>query len=147
MTRTLTPWAARLPRLADFEVEFPKWMAEVFGEGALPGNGKFLPEANLVETDRAVEVTVELPGMKPEEVKVEVKGEQLWISGEKKEEKEESGKTFHRVERRSGAFRRIFSLPAEVMTEKVEAHFTNGVLKITLPKAEKIVPRRIEVRG
>ena len=149
MTRALAPWAARVPRLLDFEMDFPKWMTEVLGPEmvGLGTNGKFLPEANLAETDKAVEVTVELPGMKPEEVKVEIKGEQLWITGEKKEEKEEKGKTFHRIERRAGMFRRIFALPVEVEQEKVEAKFTDGVLRVTLPKAEKVAPKQIEVKA
>ena len=149
MTRALAPWTTRLPRLVDFEVDFPKWMMEVLGPEVTTfgRDGKFLPEANLAETEKSVEVTVELPGMKPEEVKVEIKGEQLWITGEKKEEKEEKGKTFHRMERRTGMFRRIFTLPAEVVDEKVEAKFAEGVLKITLPKAEKVAPKQIEVKG
>ena len=69
-------------------------MTEVFGPeaGVFGPEGKFLPEANLVETDKAVEVTVELPGMKPEDVKVEIKENALWITREKKEEKEDKGK-------------------------------------------------------
>jgi len=149
MTRTLAPWAARIPRLAEFEMDFPKWMTEVLGPemAVFARDGKFLPEANLAETDKAVEVTVELPGMKPEDVKVEIKGEQLWIVGEKKEEKEEKGKTFHRIERRAGMFRRIFTMPVEVVQEKVEAKFADGVLKVTLPKAEKVAPKQIEVKA
>jgi HSP20 family protein len=149
MTRALAPWTTRLPRLVDFDVDFPKWMMEVLGPEVTTfgRDGKFLPEANLAETEKSVEVTVELPGMKPEEVKVEIKGEQLWITGEKKEEKEEKGKTFHRMERRTGMFRRIFTLPVEVVDEKVEAKFAEGVLKITLPKAEKVAPKQIEVKG
>jgi len=148
MTRTLTPFATRLPRLLDFETEFPKWMAEVFGPeaGMFGREGKFLPEANIMETDKAVEVTVELPGMKPEEVKLEIKDGTLLVTGEKKEEKEEKGKTFHRVERRAGMFRRAFALPVEVMEEKVDAKFVEGVLRITLPKAEKAAPKRIEIK-
>ena len=149
MTRALAPWAARFPRLHDFEMDFPKWMTEFLGPemAGFGTNGKFLPEANLAETEKAVEVTVELPGMKPDEVKVEIKGEQLWITGEKKEEKEEKGKTFHRVERRAGMFRRVFALPVEVVHDKVEAKFTEGVLKVTLPKAEKVAPKQIEVKA
>ena len=148
MTRALAPWAARVPRLLDFEMDFPKWMTEVLGPemAGLGTNGKFLPEANLAETDKAVEVTVELPGMKPEEVKVEIKGEQLWITGEKKEEKEEKGKTFHRIERRAGMFRRVLPLPVEVKEQAVDARFAEGVLKITLPKAERVAPKQIEIK-
>jgi HSP20 family protein len=149
MTRALTPWFTRVPRLMDFETDFPKWVAEVFGPeaGAFGRDGKFLPEANLVETDKAVEVTVELPGMKPADVKVEVKGQSLWVTGEKKEEIEEQGKLFHRVERRTGMFRRVFALPAEVVEAKVDARFAEGVLKITLPKPEKVAPKQIEIKG
>jgi HSP20 family protein len=133
----------------DFETDFPKWMTEVFGPeiGAFGREGKFLPEANIVETDKAFEVTVELPGMKPADVKVEVKGESLWVTGEKREETEEQGKTFHRIERRTGMFRRVFPLPVEVVEEKVDARFAEGVLKITLPKAEKVAPKHIEIKG
>jgi len=149
MTRTLTPWFARVPRLFEFETELPRWMTEVFGPelGAMGREERFLPPVNVVETDKAVEVTVELPGMKPEEVKVEIKDQHLLITGEKKEEKEEKGKTFHRIERRAGMFRRMLPLPAEVMEEKVEARFAEGVLKVTLPKAENAAPRQIEVKG
>jgi HSP20 family protein len=148
MTRTLTPFVTRLPRLMEFETDFPKWMAEVFGTepGFFGKEGKFMPEANMVETDKALEVTVELPGMKPEEVKLEIREGALWVTGEKKEEKEEKGKTFHRVERRTGMFRRIFQLPVEVMEEKVDAQFVEGVLKVTLPKAEKVAPKQIEIK-
>jgi HSP20 family molecular chaperone IbpA len=91
-------------------------MTEVFGPepGIFGREGKFLPEADIVETEKAVEVAVELPGMKPEEVKVEIKEGKLWIVGEKQTEKEEKGRTFHRMERRSGMFRRVFELPTEV---------------------------------
>lgn len=149
MTRALTPWTTRLPRLFDFEMDFPKWMTENFGPeaGLLGREGKFLPEANMIETDKAVEVTIDLPGMKPEDVKVELHDGALWITGEKKEEKEEKGKTFHRIERRTGAFRRVMPLPVEVEADKVDARFHDGVLTIALPKIEKVAPKKIEVKG
>ena len=148
MTRTLTPWTARLPRLMEFETDFPRWMTEVFGpeNGLFGREGKFLPEANMMETDKAFEVTVELPGMKPEDVKVEMKKDGLWITGEKREEKEENGKTYHRMERRAGMFRRVFAVPTDVVEEKIDARFTDGVLKVVLPKAERVAPRQIEVK-
>jgi len=149
MTRMLTPWFARVPRLPEFEMDLPRWMMEVLGPeaGTFGRETKFLPESNIVETEKAVEVAVELPGMKAEDVKVEIRENALWVTGEKKEEKEEKGKTFHRVERRAGMFRRVFPLPVEVMEEKVDARFTDGVLKITLPKAEKVAPKQIAVKG
>jgi HSP20 family protein len=147
MTRTLAPWTGRLPRLFDFETEFPRWMRDAFGpEGGIGREFDFLPEANITESDKAIEVAIELPGMKPEDVKVELHDRMLTISGEKKEEKEESGKTFHRVERRSGSFRRAFTLPMEVEEGNVDAKFTDGVLHVTLPKTEKAAPKKIEVK-
>lgn len=148
MTRMLTPWTTRLPRFFEMENELPKWMTEVLGPetGFFGREGKFMPEVNVVETEKAVEVTAELPGLKPEEVKVEMHEGALWIVGEKVEEKEEKGKTFHRMERRTGAFRRILPLPVEVEEGEVEAKFVNGILTITLPKAEKVAPRKIEIK-
>jgi HSP20 family protein len=84
--------------------------------------------------------------MKSEDVKVELHDRVLSISGEKKEEKEEQGKTFHRVERRSGSFRRAFTLPMEIEAGGVDAKFTDGVLHVTLPKTEKTAPKKIEVK-
>lgn len=148
MTRTLTPWT-RFPRsFSDFEMNFPKMLSRVFDpdEGILAGDFNFIPEANIAETDKAVEVAMDLPGLKPEEVKVEVHEGQLWITGEKKEEKEEKGKTWHRVERRSGEFRRVLSLPTHVDAEKVDAQLSDGVLKVTLPKAAGAARRAIPVK-
>jgi HSP20 family protein len=145
----MTPWFARVPRLPDLELDFPKWMTEVFGPeaGLIGREGKFLTEANMIETEKAVEVTLELPGLKPEDVKVELHDGALWIMGEKREEKEEKGKTFHRMERRTGAFRRVMPLPVEVEADKVDAQFHDGVLTIVLPKIEKLAPKKIEVKG
>ncbi len=147
MTRTLAPWT-RFPRnIAELETEFPKWMTEFFTpETGMFGKFDFLPEVNVAETEKAVEVTMELPGMKPEEVKVEILEGRLWITGEKKEEKEEKGKTFHRIERRAGQFRRVLPLPTKVEAERVEAQMNEGVLKIVLPKAAEVRPKAIPVK-
>jgi HSP20 family protein len=147
MTRALSPWTHRFPRVSDFEREFPRWMSEVFGPETSLRDFEFLPEANVSETEKAIDVSIDLPGMKPEDVKVELHDRVLTISGERKEEKEEKGKTFHRVERRSGSFRRSFTLPMEVDEAKVDAKFEHGVLNITLPKTEKAAPKKIEVKG
>ena len=149
MTRMLTPWFTRAARLPEFEMDLPKWMTEVFGPeaGMMGREGKFLPEANMIETDKSLEVTVELPGMKPEDVKGEIKENGLWITGEKKEEKEEKGKTYHRVERRSGSFSRSLTLPCHVNEHKVVADYKEGVLTIHLPKVEGAKTHKIKVQG
>jgi HSP20 family protein len=108
---------------------------------------EFVPRTDVVETDGAMEVTVELPGMKAEEFKVEIKDNALWITGEKKEEKEEKNKTYHRIERRHGKFERILPMPAYVDAKKVEAAFRDGVLKVTVPKTEAVKPKQIAVKS
>ncbi|HQU42668.1 MAG TPA: Hsp20/alpha crystallin family protein [Pirellulales bacterium] len=107
----------------------------------------FVPAANLAETETGYEVALELPGMKPEEFKVELKNGELWVSGEKKEEKEEKGKTFHRIERTYGEFRRVIPIPGKVAAEKIAAEYKEGVLRISVPKTEEQKPRRVEVKS
>ena len=106
----------------------------------------FVPAMSVAETEKTYEITLEVPGLKPEELSVEMKHGELYVSGEKKEEKEEKGKTFHRVERRYGAFRRVIPLPEAVGEKEVQAEFHEGVLKITLPKKEPTHPTKIEVK-
>jgi HSP20 family protein len=106
-----------------------------------------LPTTDLVETENQFEVTVDLPGLKPEEVDVELKNGELWISGKREEEKEEKGKTYHRIERRHGEFCRVLSLPSTINVEKIDAKFENGVLKITVPKSEEVKTKHIEVKA
>ena len=129
------------------EWELPRLMEKMFGpEEEWWIHEGFAPRMNLAETDGAFEATIELPGLKPEEVKVEIHGGVLKVSGEKKEEKEEKGKTWHRVERRTGSFLRTLPLPSPVDETKVEARFEEGVLKVIVPKTEESKPRRIEVK-
>jgi HSP20 family protein len=87
------------------------------------------------------------PGLKPEEFDVELKDNQLWITGERKQEEEQHGKTWHRIERHYGQFRRVIPLETAVEAEKVAAEYTDGVLRISVPKSEAVRPRRIEVKS
>ena len=148
MFGTLVPRVERLPRpLVRFEREMGNLMERLFN----PEEGRwlvgFVPAANVAETETGYEVTIELPGMKPEEFKVELKNGELWVTGEKREEKEEKGRTFHRVERTYGEFCRAIPLPGEVAEAKIEAEYKEGVLKILVPKTEKAKPRRVEVKS
>jgi HSP20 family protein len=121
-------------------------MNAMLNDEAMESGMKFVPEANVLETEKAVEVTLDLPGMKPEDVKLEVRDGRLCVSGEKREEKEEKGETFHRIERRSGSFLRAIPLPARVDDAKAEAKFAEGVLKVTLPKTTEAMPKLIPVK-
>ncbi len=150
MLRTMLPNRERLPRpLVRFEEEMERLMERFFTpeEGWWTGKIEFMPHTNVAETETAFEITVELPGMKPEEVTVELKDGRLWVAGEKKEEKEEKGKAFHTMERRYGEFRRVFNLPVAVEEEKVEAKFAEGVLRVIVPKATKALPKAIKVNA
>ena len=89
---------------------------------------------------------VEVPDIKKENVKVTVENGVLMISGERKQEKEEKGKKFHRVERYYGTFRRSFTLPDSVDEAKVSATFKDGMLNLDIPKTEKAKPKAIEVK-
>jgi HSP20 family protein len=128
------------------ENEFTNALERILGpEEGWIGMEKFAPRSNLAETEIAYEVTVELPGMKPEEFNVELKNGELWITGEKKEEREEKGKAFHRVERRFGEFRRVYRLPAAVNREMVTAEYKDGLLRVVVPKVPEATAKRIAV--
>jgi HSP20 family protein len=149
MFRTMIPWTTGVPTtLGNWEHEFPTLMDRFFDKEWMPfGEGfmGFVPRANVVENEKGLEVTVEIPGVKPEEVKVELHGNDLWVTGEKKEEKEENGKTFHRMERRYGEFRRVIPLPENVDRETITAEFKDGVLNVAIPKKEEALPKNINV--
>lgn len=106
----------------------------------------FVPSVNVKETEEAVEVTAEVPGLKPEEIEVVLSGDILTIKGEKNEEKERKDGDYHLVERRFGSFQRSFRLPVEVDRQKLSATHKDGVLKVLLPKSEKQGAATIEVR-
>ena len=148
MLRAMVPWREKLPRpLFRFEREMEDLFGRMMGrdEEWLPADF-FRPRYDLAETDAEYEVKVDLPGMKPEDVTVEVKDGNLWIVGKKEEEKKDEGKTFHTVERRHGEFRRVIPL-GDVDVDKINAEYHDGVLKVTLPKLEEAKPKRIEVKA
>jgi HSP20 family protein len=146
MLANLTPRMMRVPFFAELERELPTlWERFAAPEEWRAFGHAFNPHTNIAETPEKLEVTLELPGMKPEEFKVEMHAGELWITGEKKEEKEETGKTFHRVERRYGEFKRVIPLPANVNMENVAAEYKEGVLRIAIPKTEEAKGKTIPV--
>jgi HSP20 family protein len=100
---------------------------------------------DISETDEAFEVEAALPGVKPENVEVQVHGDTVTIKGEAKDEAEEKGKNWLRRERRYGMFARSFTLPTDVDTDKASAAFEDGLLKLHLPKSEAARPKTIKV--
>lgn len=104
------------------------------------------PAVDVFEDKNAVKIVAELPGVKPEDVKLSVENSVLTIRGEKKQEAEEKTERVHRYERSYGAFERAFALPNSVDPDKIEASYGNGILTISVPKAEKARPREIPVK-
>jgi HSP20 family protein len=105
------------------------------------------PAIDVAKKEDAVLVRAEIPGMKPEEIDISVYGNTLTISGEKKESQEDQGDGFYHVESSYGSFRREVTLPTEVDEGKIEAVCKDGVLSITLPKAEKNKAVKVQVKG
>src|SRR5205814_5037245 len=116
------------------------------------GNGKesitlpeWTPLADITEDDREYVIKAELPELRKEDVKVTVENGVLTMSGERKFEKEEKKKKYHRVERGYGTFVRSFTLPDDADANRVKAEFKNGLLTVHLPKSEHAKPKQIEV--
>jgi len=116
------------------------------GRGIAPAAGVF-PALNMSEDDHNLYVRAELPGVAPENIEITTKENNLILKGERKIPTEGEKVSYHRKERDAGNFRRIISLPTRVDSDKVTAIFKNGVLTVTLPKAEEAKPRQISVRS
>jgi len=105
----------------------------------------FSPAVDVTEDDTRYRIELDLPGVERDDVKVTVENDVLTISGERKTEREEEDGKVHRIERHFGSFLRTFRVPEDADGESVGASFKNGVLSVSLPKAEKAKPREIEV--
>jgi HSP20 family protein len=108
-------------------------------------SGKWTPQVDIYEDKNAIALEADLPGVKPEDVKISLENFKLTLSGERKFEHEENQSNWYRVERGYGSFTRTFSLPNSVNVDGVKAEFKNGVLRITLPKREEVKARQIQV--
>jgi HSP20 family protein len=107
---------------------------------------EWAPLADITEDEKEYLIKAELPEVKKEDVKVTVENGTLHITGERKFEKEEKGKKYHRIERAYGAFERAFVLPEDATGDRVTADYKEGVLKVHIPKNEKATPRAVEVK-
>ena len=156
--KTLTRWnpfrAGTWDPFRDLE-EFEHRLASTFGRAISKPNGEgteaitttdWTPLVEITEDDKEFLVKAELPGLKKEDVKVTVESGIMTISGERKTEKEEKTKKYHRVERAYGKFERSFTLPDDADGAKVNAEFKDGVLQVRLPKAEKPANKALDVK-
>jgi HSP20 family protein len=110
------------------------------------GFADFMPLVDIQETDNGFIVKADLPEVKKEDVKVHLQDGVLAIEGERRLEKEENGKRFHKIEREYGKFVRRFAMPIDIDTGKVLAEFKDGVLTVVLPKAASARPKAIDVK-
>ncbi len=127
-------------------------MDRIFDEGrpwralSLNGGEAYFP-VDLYETNDEVVVKASLPGVKAEDIDISVTGQVVTIKAESREEHEEKSPNYYRRERRAGSAMRQLQLPSEVDSGKAEASFENGVLRLTLPKAEAVKPKTIKVQA
>ncbi len=137
-----SPLGGLIPR-SWFDEMFDRYLSETTGDISQSMNVSM----DVAETDRAFEVKVDLPGIKAEDVDVQVDNNTLTIRGHREEEIEEhgEGKEFHRVERYAGSFARSVVLPNSINEAEAVAEFKDGVLKIVIPKTEDAKPRKISI--
>jgi HSP20 family protein len=111
---------------------------------AARGQG-FVPALDVSETQDAFLVEAAVPGLKPEDLEITVENSVLTIKGETRQENTAKERNFHRIERRFGSFQRTIGLPKSVQADAIKANLEHGVLKLEIPKAEEIKPRKISV--
>lgn len=129
-------------------------LSRIFGRTPVPKSGgkeemtvaEWSLLVDITEDDKEYLIKAELPEVKKEDVKLNIHDDVLSISGERKYEKEEKGKKYHRVERAYGSFVRSFTLPEDADAGKVAAEYKDGILKVHLPKSERAKPKSIEVK-
>ena len=125
----------QMDKVFDDFFERPFKLGQLFDEGKWTGD--FAPRIDLSETEKAITISAELPGMEPDDVEISIDRNVLTLSGEKRAEKEDKGKHHYRVERSFGSFRRSIPLPGEVEEDKISAKMKNGVLQVNLPKSNE----------
>lgn len=130
----------------DFQVDVENLFEQFFGDQEVASQGRWLPRTNIMETDTAYRVSIELAGVKPADVTVEMHDGMLEVSGKRDKAALPEGARALKVEQRTGEFRRKFEFPTLVDADRIEAAYENGVLSIDLPKSEKVLPRKINIK-
>ena len=145
----LVPWQGRRD-VDHFKTEIDRLFNDFFNRNFMMGpfgRVDWMPPVDVSETGKEVVVHAEVPGMDAKDIDIALNGRILTIRGERKEEKEEKKRSYHRIERRYGSFFRSFELPADVDASAVEATYKDGVLKLSLPKTEEQSLKKIEVKS
>ncbi len=149
MTTGLTRWTAtpdifrqRVDRL--FDRAFSDFLAPVSDDAV--STRRWMPPVDIRESGDALELSVELPGVKKEDVQITLENNVLTIGGERKFEKDVKQENYHRIERVYGSFARSFTVPGNLRHDQIQASFEDGVLTVTLPKADEAKPRKIDIK-
>ena len=144
--RGLARWEP-FPGIRGLQEEMSHLLEDFFGErGMLPAEpAAFFPPLDVVDGKEAVTVKMEIPGLRKEDVEIVFKDEILTVRGEKKAEKEEKGENRYYLERSFGSFSRSLRVPSKVKGDLIKAAFRDGVLEITLPKAEEAKAKEIKI--
>ena len=137
--RPTQPWAGN-----DMERFFERIFGEQFSSKA--AGGVWSPSVDVKEDEHRYMVQVELPGLKPADIEVQVENNVLFISGERRMEEKLEGENYHFVERSYGQFSRSFRLPKNVDSELVKASYNDGMLNIDIPKSEEARARKVEIK-
>ena len=145
MMNNVTRWNPTTAYLTSREPFFR--LFDSFFNGDVQGEEtrSWVPPVDIQENGEAYLFHAELPGLTKEDIHITLENNVLRVSGERKFEKDAKMENYHRVERTYGTFTRTFSLPTQVDADKVQAAFENGILTITVPKAEQAKPRRIAI--
>jgi HSP20 family protein len=134
--------------LAALQSELGRWMNQAAGAPGTGGNGQsstWLPAVDVWETEKELVLSFDLPGVKEDEIAVELDNNTLTVSGQRERTHEHAGDRFYRYERRFGSFARSVSLPEGVNQDAIAAEYKDGVLEVRVPKPEEQKPRRIQV--
>ena len=129
----------------DLASDFEKAIENVFGD-LTQTDSDWVPRANVLETDSGYSIELELPGVEAEAVSVELSEGTLEISGTKSVSAEVEGTRILKSERRHGSFRRTFKFNTPLNSEGISAEFRNGILTVSLPKSEQVLPRKIDIK-
>jgi HSP20 family protein len=144
---TLVRWKPQHNLMRDLNCSTDRTFHDVW---ARPSYGRsfdraWMPSVNIQESENEYEVTMDLPGLEKDDIKVSVRENLMSIEGERKQERAEDESDYHLVERRYGTFKRSFRLSRAVDAQKIRAKYNNGVLTLSIPKSEEAKPREIDI--
>jgi len=138
------PFRDLLTTQREFDRLFREAFSPMAGETEV-STRSWAPPVDIYETEDAIVLKAELPGIDPKDVEVRVEDNTLYLKGERNYEKEVKEQNYHRVERSYGSFARSFSLPNSINAEKVKAEYKDGLLTLTMPKREEAKPKTIKI--